>query len=142
MGYNFSKLSLERLENIHPKLIELMKVAIIKSPHDFMITQGVRSAKYQNELYQKGRTRPGKIVTFCDGYIKKSNHQAKNDGYGYALDIAIYNPKIKSKLDYDEVKLKEVAAHIKQIAERLNIKISWGGDWKSFKDYPHFELKG
>lgn len=29
----------------------------------------------------------GKKVTNCDGYIKKSNHQAKADGYGHAVDI-------------------------------------------------------
>jgi peptidoglycan L-alanyl-D-glutamate endopeptidase CwlK len=29
---------------------------------------------------------------------------------------------------------------MKQAAYELNIKIEWGGDWKSFKDGPHFQL--
>ena len=29
---------------------------------------------------------------------------------------------------------------VKGLAIGLGIKIRWGGDWKRFKDYPHFEL--
>ena len=36
----------------------------------------------------------------------------------------------------------KVANHIKAIAKEQNIKLEWGGDWKSFKDYPHIELFG
>ena len=35
----------------------------------------------------------------------------------------------------------EVASHIKSVAQTLGIEIEWGGDWKSFKDYPHYQLK-
>lgn len=88
--YVLSKLSLSRLEGVHPKLSELFKRAIVDSPHDFMVVQGLRTAEYQRELYSQGRTKPGKIVTNCDGYKFKSNHQAKSDGYGHAVDFALY----------------------------------------------------
>jgi hypothetical protein len=42
----------------------------------------------QQALYAQGRYKPGKIVTNCDGLIKVSNHQPKDDGYGYAVDVA------------------------------------------------------
>ncbi|WP_369085160.1 M15 family metallopeptidase [Streptobacillus moniliformis] len=29
----------------------------------------------------------------------------------------------------------------KKYAIDRGLNVSWGGDWKSFKDYPHFELK-
>jgi peptidoglycan L-alanyl-D-glutamate endopeptidase CwlK len=29
---------------------------------------------------------------------------------------------------------------MKQAATDLNVPIVWGGDWKSFRDGPHFEL--
>jgi len=30
---------------------------------------------------------------------------------------------------------------VKGVAAGMDIKIRWGGDWKSLKDYIHFELK-
>ena len=140
--YVLSKLSLKRLEGVHPKLSELFKRAISNSPHDFMVVQGLRTAEYQKELYSQGRTKPGKIVTNCDGYTHKSNHQAKSDGYGHAVDFAIYDPTIPGNIDWDNnKKYKEVAEHLKKIAEEMKINIEWGGDWRKFKDYPHIELK-
>ena len=139
--YKFSENSLKRMEGVHPKLRKLMELSIKDSPHDFMIVQGVRTAAYQNELYQQGRTKMGKIVTNCDGYKNKSNHQAKQDGYGHAIDFAIYDPSIAEKIDWDTTsKYKAVAEHIKAIAKENYINVQWGGDWKKFKDDPHIEL--
>ena len=122
--YALSKLSLKRLEGVHPKLSELFKRAISNSPHDFMVVQGLRTAEYQK------------------GYTHKSNHQAKSDGYGHAVDFAIYDPTIPGNIDWDNnKKYKEVAEHLKKVAEEMKINIEWGGDWRKFKDYPHIELK-
>ena len=66
-----SQRSLNRLEGVHPALQTLIKLGITNSPHDFMIVQGLRTAAYQNELYQQGRTKPGPKVTNCDGYESK-----------------------------------------------------------------------
>ena len=74
---------------VHTQLVNLITEAVKESPFDFRIAQGVRTAEYQNSLYQQGRTKPGKIVTNCDGIKNKSNHQAKADGYGHAIDIFV-----------------------------------------------------
>ena len=63
--------SITKLYGVHPKLVNLMQEAIKNSPYMFIITQGVRTAEYQNALYQQGRTVPGKIVTNADGYKVK-----------------------------------------------------------------------
>jgi len=34
----------------------------------------------------------------------------------------------------------ELAKVIKRIAKENNTPLEWGGDWKNFKDYPHFQL--
>ena len=136
-----SQRSLNRLEGVHPALQTLIKLGITDSPHDFMIVQGLRTAAYQNELYQQGRTKPGPKVTNCDGYKSKSNHQAKSDGYGHAIDFAIYDPTLPEKIDWDNnKKYREVADHLKKVAKENGINIEWGGDWVKFKDYPHIEL--
>ena len=136
-----SQRSLNRLEGVHPKLQTLIKLGITDSPHDFMIVQGLRTAAYQNELYQQGRTKPGPKVTNCDGYNSKSNHQAKSDGYGHAIDFSIYDPTLPYKIYWDNNnKYGEVADHLKKVAKENGINIVWGGDWVKFKDYPHIEL--
>lgn len=90
------------------------------------ITQTLRDAEYQNSLYQQGRTEAGVIVTNCDGYKKKSNHQS-----GYAWDICL---NVKGKEYSDDSFFEKCGA----IARKL--KITWGGDWKDFRDTPHFEI--
>lgn len=93
-----------------------------------IITEGFRTKKYQDELYEKGRTKPGKIITNAKGSTYSSQHM-----WGIAFDIAI-NDK---NLVYDTKTIKKVA----KIAKSKKVGLGWGGDWKSFKDMPHFYLK-
>ena len=145
--YSFSQTSLDKMEKVHPKLVEVMKTAIENSPFDFRITDGARTTEEQFALYQIGRSKPGRIVTNCDGKRAKSNHQIKSDGFGHAVDIfpcgvienGVYR-KFTSEEGYDEKKLKLIANHILAVAKSKNINIEWGGNWK-MKDTPHFELK-
>ena len=145
--YSFTQSSLDKMEKVHPKLVEVMKAAITDSPFDFRITDGARTAEEQFALYQIGRSKPGRIVTNCDGKRAKSNHQIKADGYGHAVDIfpcgvienGVYR-KFTSEEGYDEKKLKLIANHILAVAKSKNINIEWGGNWK-MHDTPHFELK-
>lgn len=135
--FKFSKNSLKKLEGLHPNLQNFFRELIKISPYDFSITQGVRTAEEQNKLYQQGRIVPGKIVTNCDGYKLKSNHQTKSDGFGHAGDIAVL---VNNRIIWEEKYYKEVAMAARILMQKYNIE--WGGDWKSFKDLPHFEYKG
>ena len=145
--YSFSQESLDKMKKVHPKLVEVMKAAIVGSPFDFRITAGARTTEEQFALYQKGRTLPGPKVTNCDGKKFKSNHQIKADGYGHAVDIfpwgVIENGtyrKFTSAEGYDDKKLRLIANHILAVAKSKNVNVEWGGNWK-MHDTPHFELK-
>ena len=145
--YILGEKSKGKLKGVHPQLVKLMTEAVKESPYDFRIVEGVRTATYQNSLYQQGRTKPGKVVTNCDGFKNKSNHQAKADGYGHAIDIFVcgivengHYRKFTTAEGYDNKKMFEVVKHIKEVAQRLGIPVKWGGDWKKDKDYPHFEI--
>ena len=132
---HFNQRSLNNLKGVHPDLITVLDTAIRNSPIEFTITEGVRTVERQQELYAQGRTTSGKIVTNVDGINKKSNHQPKADGYGYAVDLYA-NP-----INVNDTKnITIVANHIKATAQKLGMRIKWGGDWK-MKDYPHFELE-
>lgn len=146
----FGKTSLASLQGIHPNLVKVMDAAVIDSPVDFTITNGVRTVAMQQALWFKGRDTEGHIVnrddvvTMDDGIIRKSNHQVKPDGYGHAVDLY---PYIDGEVDYDNVHGQQsiVAAHIKSVANNLGTAIEWGGDWtmavQHIVDPPHFELK-
>lgn len=149
--YNLSQRSKDRLKGVHPFIIELLEKGIVNSPYDFGIPEdgGLRTTERQQYLFSIGRTievGTRKPVTYTDGVIKKSNHQAKEDGYGHAFDIYIFD---NGKADWNIEKLGLVAQHLKIVASNLavqrkewnDIYLSYGGDWKNFKDYPHFEIK-
>ncbi|HBJ9169601.1 TPA: N-acetylmuramoyl-L-alanine amidase family protein, partial [Listeria monocytogenes] len=92
------------------------------------VAQGYRSKAEQNALYAQGRTKPGSVVTNAKG--GQSNHN-----YGVAVDLCLYTSDGKNVIwESTTSRWKKVVAAMK--AEGFK----WGGDWKTFKDYPHFEI--
>jgi peptidoglycan L-alanyl-D-glutamate endopeptidase CwlK len=127
--------SKQRLLGCDSKLQLLFTEAIKESPYTFKITCGLRTVAEQQSLYAIGRSKAGKIVTMIDGIKKKSKH---NYNPSLAVDIAIIDEN--NKLTWQEKYYIIVSNHVKEVAKNLKINIKWGGDFKSFKDYPHYEL--
>lgn len=116
---------------LHPYLDYLMGLMIKYCNREgifLIITEGFRTKEYQDELYAKGRTKPGRIVTNAQGWQYQSQHQ-----WGIAFDIAIKN---EGHL-YDMTYIRKVA----QITKKHCKSLGWGGDWSDFPDNPHFYLK-
>ena len=131
--------SKKNLRGVHSDLVRLIEESAKDTPVAFTVTEGVRTAERQAQLYAQGRTTKGTIVTTKDGVVKKSNHQPKADGFGYAVDLYA-SPAGVVKVN-DAKSLHVIASHIKQVAQRIGVKVVWGGDWKSPHDPPHFELR-
>ena len=151
--YNLSERSKSRLSGVHPFLVDTINMAISKSPEDFGIPMygGLRTSADQMKLYDKGRTTESiekgeKPVTYTDGLRKKSNHQIK-DGWGEAFDIYIYDHPT-GRASWNVKRLTEVAIHLIKMSEIVKdqnpeykgLNLTWGGNWKSWKDYPHFQI--
>ena len=152
-----SENSLEKLNGVHPNVVNFIKELIKESEYDFKVPCGVRTAQEQNYEYQKGRTllydsNGNKLskVSWCDGYKLKSKHQMKADGYGYAVDIAVLGKgkytdkktgevreKTVAKWDYKYYKAIYDIAKSKGLIDKYGIV--WGGNWKQ-KDLVHFQL--
>jgi peptidoglycan L-alanyl-D-glutamate endopeptidase CwlK len=132
---SLNAISKKRLSTCNTQLQLLFTEAIKESPYNFIITCGERETEIQQQLYALGRTKPGKIVTMIDGIKKKSKHNYKPS---LAVDIAIFDEN--NKLTWEYRYYKAVSDHILQVAFRLKIKIKWGGNFKSFKDSPHYEI--
>lgn len=73
----------------------------------------------QQEIYMK----TGKTKTMASNHLKRC-----------AVDLNFF---MNGKLIYDIPTLKPVGDYW----ESLNPKNSWGGNWASFKDVPHFERR-
>ncbi|EMY4489167.1 M15 family metallopeptidase [Listeria monocytogenes] len=92
------------------------------------VAQGYRSSAEQNALYTQGRTKPGAVATNAKG--GQSNHN-----YGVAVDLCLYTS------DGKNVIWESTTSRWKTVVSAMKAEgFEWGGDWKSFKDYPHFEL--
>ncbi len=122
--YPYSTSSLEKLVGVHPHMvlfaIELANVV------DCRIVFGVRTDEEQNALFKMGRSS-------MDGYIKKSNHQKKSDGYGYALDILPLPKEVNMYLDdgnEDEIRWGQFDGLCHGIAHMLGIKVRTGFKWR------------
>lgn len=117
----------QKIAQLHPIVKEIATIffdRLAENNLDFLITDAYRSIDEQNQLYSKGRTSKGKIVTQVKGGYSYHN-------YGLAFDIV---PILDGKLNYDDRTSYTLAA---QIAEPLGLE--WGGNWKKFTDTPHFQ---
>jgi peptidoglycan L-alanyl-D-glutamate endopeptidase CwlK len=135
MNFKLSDRSLERAKDVNPKLINLILLAIRRTPIDFGVAWmgGKRTPEEQNQLFKEGYSQ-------CDGYVKISKHQS-----GDAIDLNVF---VGSKMIDNKEMLCVVAGVMFACANELNIKIRWGLDWNSngnildnkFNDMYHFEI--
>jgi peptidoglycan LD-endopeptidase CwlK len=140
MGYRLSSRSRSNLEGIHPKLVSVVERAIEITKQDFMVISGVRTLAEQAELYARGRTKPGRKVT----WTMKSKHMVNEaTGYGHAVDVCPY------PVDWDDTKkFDAIAIAMMKAAKEQGTVLRWGADWdmdenlreRGEYDSPHFEL--
>lgn len=133
--------SSKALSAMHPKLREAYDdlCLLYRSEYPgftFKLIEVYRSPQKQKELYEQGRTKPGKIITYVDGYKKKGKH---NCYPSKAFDIMVYNERIK-KGTWNMKYYKRLPKLAALTSIRLGFKILNGGDWVKLKDYPHFEI--
>lgn len=112
--------SKKNLTGVHPKLVEVVKLALELSSVDFTVIEGLRTKERQAELMKQGFTR-----------TLKSRHII-----GQAVDI------VPLPVDWNNPKpFHLVAGAMKKAAAQLGVKITWGGDFNSFKDLPHYQIE-
>ncbi len=119
--FKLSTRSLNRLDGVHRDLIAVVKRAIEITEIDFGVIEGVRTLSRQQELFNKGATT-----------TMNSRHLT-----GHAVDLVAY---VGRSVRWDWPLYDKIAKAMKRAAFEVGVDIEWGGDWKSFKDGPHFQL--
>lgn len=121
--------SLKNLEGVHSDLAKVIaKAAELLTDYSFVVTEGSRTVERQKELLAQKKTT-----------TMKSRHIPENNACGKscAVDLAV---KVGKTVVWDMEAYRKLSLVVKEAAKQVGIPIEWGGDWKSFKDGPHFQL--
>lgn len=114
-----------KLMTCHPKLKAIADEAI--KLYDFSVICGGRNEADQNEAFLTGKSKE----EWPNSKHNKSPSQAM-DLYPYPIDLSGSAQSIH--------RFYYLAGTIMAVADKLNIKIRWGGSFSTIVDLPHFEL--
>lgn len=93
---------------------------------DYRAISGHRTWEEQDRLY----TQRPKVTNAAGGY---SNHN-----FGIALDFGVFRGKVYLDATNPDLANRVHAACAQLAADH---GLEWGGDWKRFRDLPHYEVK-
>lgn len=111
----------KNLTGVDEDLVRVVRLAAEITDTDFIVTEGLRTPERQRQLVAAGASQ-----------TMNSKHLV-----GRAVDLAAV---VDGEVRWDWPLYHRLAAVMKEAAKRLNVPLTWGGDWKSFRDGPHFEL--
>ena len=120
--YAMSLNSEPKLRGVHPKLVEVVKLARKYSKVKFVVGDGKRTRAQQRIYVQRGVSK-----------TMRSKHLT-----GHAVDLWVLDSK--GKVTWKWAPYEELNKGVQKAAKELGIKVTWGGSWKTFKDGPHFQI--
>jgi len=116
--------SIAKLNGVHPDLVRV----VLRCAEDwkdagtgFIVTCGLRTLEEQKVLVAKGASK-----------TLRSRHLT-----GHAVDLAA---TIDGNVRWDWPLYDRLAKAMKASAKAEKVAVEWGGDWKTFKDGPHYQL--
>lgn len=136
--YYFGAESIAQCQRVDARLIICATTALVISPIDFAIHDGLRTLEEQHELYERG-------VSWTPD---KSDHLLDEaTGLGYAIDLVPYvagriSWKSEEAFQRIGIAMKTAIAH-----HGLEGQIGWGalkkfgGDWTKVNDMAHWYVK-
>ena len=118
------------LKELHPVVEQKARkfiAAAKKEGIDVLVTSTYRDNESQNALYAQGRSKPGRIVT---------NARAGQSWHNFrcAFDVV---PIVNGKAQWNDMRTFRRLGEIGK-----SVGLEWAGDWKSFKEYAHFQWTG
>ena len=122
-GFFLSERSMNNLKGVNKDLVKVIQTAIVNSPYDFVVTEGIRSAAKQAEMLRTKKSQ-----------VRHSKHQD-----GLAVDIMAYDENGKGTWEHKYY--NAIAAHILEVARLEGVDITWGGSWQTLIDAVHFQIE-
>jgi len=111
------------LQGVHPVLVAVVRRAteLLGNGLGLIVTEGLRTRERQAQLVKGGASQ-----------TMNSRHLT-----GHAVDLAA---TLNGEVRWDWPLYAKLAGAMKQAAAEQGAAIVWGGDWKTLKDGPHFEV--
>ena len=129
-------LSDQRLSGLHPvvasrarAMLDLCSLAGLA----ILVTQGVRTWEEQDVLFARGRTVP---PIGASNIVTKARGGQSYHNFGLAFDIIVLDSMGKTDWNTSHPGWRRAAEAGRSVG------LEWGGDWKGFKDIPHFQYSG
>jgi peptidoglycan L-alanyl-D-glutamate endopeptidase CwlK len=111
MAYKLSARSLQRMQGVDERLIEVVKVAITVTKVDFGVIEGLRTAEKQLEYYQKGASQ----IAVGGKHVQ-----------GKAVDLMAY---IGDRVSWEINMYDDIADAMKYGATVVGVPVCWGAAW-------------
>lgn len=131
MTFRLSQRSKNRLTDVHPDLVKVVRRAIELTSVDFGVLEGARTLAKQKDLFAIRAS-----LTMDSRHLPSWVAELGKE-YAHAVDLGAY---YQNELRWDWPLYTEVARAMFAAATELDVDIQWGGNWRSFKDGPHFQL--
>lgn len=128
MTWSLTARDILRLRGVHSDIIKVVNEAIKIGAPKFTIIEGVRTIERQKQLVASGASK-----TMKSRHIPTGAPLA-----GHAVDIAPLDPNGEASWAWPLY--YKLAPIIKQAAKNVGVDLEWGGDWRTFKDGPHWQL--
>lgn len=141
----------EIVDGLHPLLRRAVAAICLALP--LVPKEGYRSLESQAELYAKGRTKPGPIVTWAKPGQSPHNFNppsVSGDDGALACDLILDTSRVKVRRvvwngktypdAWDDVTPAAVAVWQALGVAAQEQGLVWGGSWKRKVDKPHVEL--
>lgn len=107
--------SLKQLIGVHPRLVAIVRRAIMITDQDFRVTDGVRTPAEQRKLVAAGTS-----------WTLRSKHLVQPDQFAHAVDLV---PWFAGELSWSWPRCYRVAAAMSQAAREQGSELRWGGVW-------------
>ncbi len=119
--YSLGVRSKARLKGVHPDLVKVVEKAIQLTTVDFTVLEGMRDAVRQKKMVESGASQ-----------TLNSRHLT-----GHAVDLGAW---VDDQVDWSWPLYHKINAAMQEASKLVGVPIEWGGNWRTFKDGPHFQL--
>jgi peptidoglycan LD-endopeptidase CwlK len=132
-GFALDEGSREKLEGVHPDLVRVVTAAAARCEQAFVVFEGVRTIARERTLIARGASALKNPF--------RCRHVPTPDPrfglVGHAVDLV---PLVDGRPQWSWPQIYPIARAMKAAAQAEHVTIEWGGDWRTLKDGPHYQL--
>ena len=130
-----------KLAGVHADLAAIVRIAFSRSPVPFSVIEGLRTRERQAQLVARGasKTMNSYHLTGHAVDLWPVDENGKNLPSDAAFKRGSAEAKAADRALWDG--LRKIAQVMKLVAADRGVSLTWGGDWATFPDAPHFQIK-